>query len=235
MSGGPTLGEILKLFASYPAIAFWCALFGVSSFMVSSWIVWLFVRGKSGPIFPTVRALVFSRTTSPLIRIGTTLSGVGTLLAILATHRYATVTIAKHKSKRSFTSRTIITADVSAVIAALALLALGWNVCPLLATFVFFPAALISHMCVDLIPARVSVVGALVNFTILGLLLGAIAFEGGGTQLGWGKVVQFGSLCEYFAFIVIHMRFMINGETVLGARFLPSEIRPAVLGPRYTV
>jgi hypothetical protein len=227
---GLTFRDLQKLFLSYPAIAFWLAVFGVSSFFISGFISYQVVRRPTSPVIPSVRTLVSHRASRTLIRIGSTISAAGIVLAIIATHRHATVKLARGQSPRSFTRRTVVTADVSGVAAALALLALGWTAHTVLSTLVFFPAILVSHLCVDLMARHYPGIGIWANAVIAAALLAALVLECAGSQLRLGRVAQLGSLFEICAFVVVHIRFMINGEIVLGARFLPTEVRPAVLG-----
>jgi hypothetical protein len=43
------------------------------------------------------------------------------------------------------------------------------------------------------------------------------------------------SNCELIALITIHLRFVIDGEIVLGANFMVTEIKPKFLENRYQV
>jgi hypothetical protein len=63
----------------------------------------------------------------------------------------------------------------------------------------------------------------------------AVVLEEVGSRVGWGRMRQLGGILHILAFVAIQMRFVLNGEAVLGARFLMMEIRPSRLRNRCAV
>jgi hypothetical protein len=226
----PSVKAILTLVFSYPAIVFWLAIFSVPSLFLASLIVNFLVFGPAAPIFPSWSRLATGRSSRPLIRVGATGSAIGIVLAAVATHRFAMTTVRLGKQPRPFSSQTVLTGTVSSVVSALALLCVGWTSQHFLSSIAYFVSALIAHTCVDVMSRQRRSMGKYVNAVVAALAVIGLLISQFGGKLSQGPVGQFGTFCEIMAFVVIHLRFMIDGEIVLGGKFLPAEIRPAILG-----
>jgi hypothetical protein len=224
------LKGLLKLVFSFPAIAFWIAIFGASSFLLSALGVHLITKRPRDLLFPPLPILISNRYSGPLVRIGITASAIGIALAAFATHRFGTIAIRTAKRAVSFSSRTLWTASVSAAISVVSLLAVGWTQQHFLSCCVYFVSGIANHVSIDFLAPRKQPLAWVVHLgtgalAAVGLVLGAIA-----GKLGWRGIGQFASLCEIAGFVVLHLRFLIDGEIVLGAKFLPAEAISEVFG-----
>jgi hypothetical protein len=230
-----TISNLIKMIFSYPAIVFWITIFSVPSFFISAWLANLLLFRFQGPFFPPFSRLVMSHTTGPLIRIGATGSAIGITLSTIATYRFGQTTLRTAKSHCRFSSRTLVTIAVSGVVSALSLMTLGWTHWNILSSFVHLAATLLNHTLVDLLARRRLFIGNVTNLGILVLASIGILFDIIAINVNVKIVEAIGSFCELIALITIHLRFMINGEIVLGANFMPTEIRPKFLQNPYEV
>jgi hypothetical protein len=80
-----------------------------------------------------------------------------------------------------------------------------------------------------------SPIGSVVNVAIACGAVFGIVFGKIGEWLGWGVVEQIAAVCHVLSFVVMHMRFILNGEIVLGAKFLPGEVKRSIAMNRYVV
>jgi hypothetical protein len=212
--------DLVKLILSYPAICFWLSVFCFATALLSSAFTVL-LNGRSLTV-ATVSQLHSFTMCRPFLRVGSLVSAAAMGLAGLATHNYA-------KRLLRPPGRTVLL-DAAMIANVVSLACIGF-LGHFLLTLFYLVSGLIWHAIVDTIPRRPVPLGRGMNQIIgasAAVACGRLAL---GRLAGSRLLTSIAAAGEIVAVLVLHLRFIPDGATVLGARFLPDEVRPAILNP----
>jgi hypothetical protein len=155
----------------------------------------------------------------------------------LTTYSFAVARLRARNPDRRFTATTVLIVNLSIGLSALGLFGIAWlppSLLPIpfrLFVSVYFVGGVVFHAGVDRIaklPNRAA--GRFISLTSI-VAIGALALTAIGHAKRSDTAVHAGSLCQFVGFLLLQFGYLIDGGVVLGARFLPAEIRPALLAP----
>jgi hypothetical protein len=210
--------EVAKLVLSYPAICFWLSVFCFATAVLSSALV-IVLNGFAVPSVSQMHSHPASRR---LLLLGSRVSAGAMIFVALTTHNHAK-RLFQQRGRRIFLDAVMIANIVT-------LVCIGF-LGHFLITLFYIVSGLVWHDLVDQIPHRPVPLARGMNKIIIvsaAVACGCLAL---GRLAGSRLLASMGGASEILAVLVLHLRLIADGATVLGAKFLPEEVRPAIFNP----